>query len=143
MNIKFNAHNRSRARRFALQALYQWQISGNDLFDIERHFLNDYDMSNVEVVYFQELLHQIPKHLSELDSAYLPYIDRKISELDPIELITLRLGCYELMKRLDIPFKVAINEAVTLTKKFGTVEGYKYVNAVLDNVAQQIRPHKL
>lgn len=138
---KFNPHNRRRARRYALQALYQWQISGNDIADIEQHFLQDYDMAKVEVSYFQELLHEIPKHISELDAMFQPLLDRKVSELDPIETVTLRMGTYELLKRLDIPYKVAIDEAVELTKTFGTVDGYKYVNAVLDKVAQKSRPH--
>lgn len=138
---KFNPHNRRRARRYALQALYQWQLSGSDIFDIERQFLNDYDMAKVEVPYFQELLHEIPKQISELDATFQPLLDRKVSELDPIETVTLRMGTYELLKRLDIPYKVAIDEAVELTKTFGTVDGYKYVNAVLDKVAQKSRPH--
>ncbi len=140
---KFNPHDRRRARRYAMQALYQWGMSNSDIFDIERQFLNDYDMAKVEVPYFQELLHEIPKQISELDTAFELYLDRKISELNPIELISLRMGTYELLKRLDIPYKVAIDEAVELTKKFGTVEGFKYVNAVLDKVAQQARPHQL
>ncbi len=140
-NIKFNPHTRRRARRYALQALYQWFLSGTDIFDIERQFLNDYDMAKVEVSYFQELLHEIPKLISELDAAFQPLLDRKITELDPIEAVTLRMGTYELLKRLDIPYKVAIDEAVELTKKFGTVDGYKYINAVLDKVAKKVRPH--
>lgn len=142
-NTKFNPHNRSRARRYALQALYQWVIADGELFDIERQYLNDYDMAKVEVPYFQELLHEIPKHLSELDAIFQPLLDRKIAELDTIEVVALRIGTYELSKRLDIPYKVAINEAVELTKTFGTIEGYKYINAVLDKVAQKARPHRL
>lgn len=143
MNQKnFNPHERRRARRYALQALYQWRFSGDDLLNIERHFLNEYNMQNVEVSYLKELLHGIPKHLTELDQAFKPFLDREIKELDPIELIALRLGTYELMLRLDIPYKVAINEAVELTKKFGTVEGYKYINAILDKLAFNLRPHE-
>ena len=142
-NNKFNPHNRRRARRYALQGLYQWKFTGSDLVDIERYFLNEYSMDKVEVPYLQELLHEVPKQGADLDAAFKPFlVDREVSELDPIELITLRMGTYELMKRLDIPYKVAINEAVELCKKFGTVEGYKYVNAVLDKLASTLRPHE-
>lgn len=140
---KFNPHDRRRARRYALQALYQWKFTGNDLGEIERHFLNEYSMNKVEVPYLQELLHEIPKQGAVLDASFKPFlVDKDVSELDPIELITLRMGTYELIKRLDIPFKVAINEAVELCKKFGTAEGYKYVNAVLDKLAPTLRPHE-
>ena len=140
---KFNPHDRRRARRYALQALYKWKFTGYDLADIEQHFLSEYSMDKVEVSYLQELLHEIPKLASELDGTFKPYlIDKEIAELDPIELITLRMGTYELQKRLDIPYKVVINEAVELAKKFGTVEGYKFVNAVLDKLAPTLRPHE-
>lgn len=139
---KFKPHDRRRARRYALQALYQWLLSGSDLIAIEQHFLSSYNMDKVEVEYLAELLHGIPKQLKFLDDLLTPFLDRKLSELNPIELISLRIGAYELSQRIDIPYKVAINEAVELTKSYGTVDGYKYVNAVLDQLALKIRPHE-
>ncbi len=138
---KFNPHDRKRARRYALQALYQWQFTQDDMLDIQRYFLNNYDMKKVEVEYLTELMREISENIAEIDNTFLPYLDRPLKDLNAIELSCLRIGVYELLKRLDVPYKVAINEAVELTKKFGTVEGYKYVNAILDKLAPILRPH--
>lgn len=135
----FNAGARRKARHYALQALYQWQISRNPLRDIEAQFLSEYDFSQVDVDLFRELLHQVPAHLGELEQAFTPYLDRPLRELNPIELTLLRMGCYELAHRIDVPFKVAINEVVAQAKKFGAAESHKYINAVMDKLAQQLR----
>jgi len=135
----FNAARRHKARHYGMQALYQWQISRNALRDIENQFRAEYDFSQVDLEFFQELLHQIPAQLGELELIFSPYLDRPLKDLTPIELSLLRMGTYELAHRIDVPFKVAINEAVSLAKKFGAAESHKYINGVLDNVAKQLR----
>jgi len=135
----FNAGARRKARHYALQALYQWQISRNPLQQIERQFLTEYDFKQVDLEYFQDLLHQIPAQVGDLELAFTPYLDRPLKDLNPIELTLLRMGCYELTHRIDVPFKVAINEAVALAKKFGAAESHKYINAVMDQLAKKLR----
>ena len=114
-----------------MQALYQWYMTGYDLSEIEGQFRADYDFKKVDLAYFQDILHQAPANMNELEAAFSPHLDRKLSELDPIELSLLRLGSYELLKRIDVPYKVVINEAVSLAKKFGASEGHKFINGVL------------
>ena len=140
---KHQITGRRRARTMALQALYQWMMTEADLIHIEAEFHNVKQMDKVDTEYFHELLHQIPQFLSEIDAAFEPYLDRKITELNPIELIAIRIATYELGHRLDIPYKVAINEALDLTKKFGTVTGFKYVNGIVDRVAKKLRPGEI
>jgi N utilization substance protein B len=130
---------RSKARRFAVQALYQWQMAGQDLNDIEAQFLSEMPVRKVDVAYFQELLHRIPARVDELDALLAGHLDRSIDELDPVERAVLRLGVYELAERLDIPFRVVINEAVELAKVFGAEQSHRYINGVLDKLAAQLR----
>ena len=130
---------RSLARQRALQALYQWQMTGQDLSDIDKQFMEEQEMKKVEIKYFQELLHQIPKHLNELDGLSGEVLDRGIEQVDPVERAILRIGTYELKNRIDIPYRVVINEAVELAKVFGAEQGHKYINSILDKVAQKIR----
>ena len=136
---KINPMARHKARRYALQALYQWQLTGNDLFEIERYFLNEHNMKKVDTAYFSELLRAIPQQLDELDEKMRAWLDRPLEELDPIERTILRIGVYELAKRPDIPYRVVINEALELAKTFGAEDGYKYVNGILDQVARLLR----
>lgn len=133
------SHARRRARRAALQALYQWLLSGHNLREIEKQFREEQDLRKVDIEYFQELLHQIPKHVDELQRLLEPLLDRPINELDPVESATLYIGLYELRYRLDIPYRVIINESVDLAKRFGASDSYKYVNGVLDQLAKQLR----
>ncbi|KPK36611.1 MAG: hypothetical protein AMJ69_13165 [Gammaproteobacteria bacterium SG8_47] len=130
---------RSKARRFAVQALYQWQMAGQDLNDIEAQFLSEMPVRKVDVVYFQELLHRVPARVDELDAVLSEYIDRPIDELDPVERAVLRVGVYELAERLDVPYRVVINEAVELAKVFGAEQSHRYINGVLDKVAAKLR----
>lgn len=134
-----NPGARRKARHYGLQALYQWHMTRNPVRDIEVQFLADYDFSNVDIEYFHDIVHHVPANLDELQEAFAPHLDRPISDLDPIELSILRLGSYELVKRIDIPYKVAINEAVALAKKFGATDGHKYINGVLDKLAREVR----
>ena len=135
----FNPALRRKARHYALQALYQWQISQNPLQQIEQQFRGEYDFSQVDLEFFQELLHRIPAQLGELDALFAPHLDRQTDAVTPIELALLRIGTYELAHRIDVPFKVAISEAVSLAKKFGAAESHKYINGVLDATAKQLR----
>ena len=107
--------------------------------DIEVEFRADYDFSHVDLEYFQALLHKIPACMDELDQALEPLLDRNLKDLDPIELTLLRMGMYELTWRIDVPYKVVINEEVALAKKFGATDSHKYVNGVLDKAARQLR----
>ncbi|ODC04280.1 N utilization substance protein B [Terasakiispira papahanaumokuakeensis] len=143
---------RSAARQLTLQALYQWQISGNTMADIEaqlRAAMPDDNLEPhediVEVVrqadhaYFHELAHGIVRYRQEMDEAFSGYLDRELDDLDPIEISILRLGSYEMIKRLDVPYRVVINEAVELAKRFGGTDSHKYVNGVLDKLAKTKR----
>jgi N utilization substance protein B len=133
------SHARTRARECAVQAIYQWQLTGNDLADIEKHFLEEHDLKGVDVAYFRELLHGVPSHLHELDDHITPFLDRSLDSVDPVERAILRVGTYELEFRLETPYRVVINEGVELGKTFGAEDGHKYVNGILDKVAQKLR----
>lgn len=122
-----------------MQALYQWHMAGASPRDIEAEFRTDYDFSVVDLEYFQALLHGVAAEAETLDDLYAPLLDRKLGELDPIERALLRMGSFELRARIDVPYRVVINEAVALAKKFGATESYKYVNGVLDKLARQLR----
>lgn len=131
---------RRKARHYALQALYQWHMAGAALSDIEAEFRTDYDFEKVDLEFFQDITHNVPAKVDELEALFEPYlIDRSLAELDPIERAVLRLGTYELNERIDVPYKVAINESVALAKKFGAAESHKFVNGVLDKLAKQLR----
>jgi N utilization substance protein B len=137
--MTFSPHERARARRYAMQALYQWDLSGSDLPLIRRQFLEAEDFSRADTKYFIELLSEAPKNIDIIDENISKFIDRPIEQLDPVERAVLRLSTYELLYRLDIPFRVSINEAVQLTKKFGAEQGHAFVNAVLDKAAHKLR----
>lgn len=131
------------ARQYALQALYQWQLSQTPPADIEAQFLAKQINKKTDLSYFKELIHTIPAQHAELDNYMIPFLSRPIHEVDPVELAILRLSIYELAKRLDIPYRVSINEALELTKKYGSIEGFKFVNGVLDHIARQLRIHEI
>lgn len=131
---------RRRARECAVQAIYSWQVSRNDLADVETSFIAEQDMKGVDTKYFRELLHGVVKNTAELDEKMTPYLtERKVEELGQVELAILRIALYELMKRQDVPYKVVINEAIDLTKTFGAADSHKFVNGVLDKIAPTIR----
>lgn len=133
------SQQRSQARRHAVQAIYQWQIAGQDVRDILNQFLEEQTLADFEVGYFRDLLQGVPTHLDELDDLLKPALDRAIESVDPVERAVLRLGVYELCYKLEVPYRVVINEAVELAKVFGAEQGHKYVNGVLDRVAKQVR----
>jgi N utilization substance protein B len=130
---------RSRARRRALQALYAWQMSGSSMKSVIDQFRHEQDMEVADLEYFEDLLRGVEQHVAELDEALKPYIDRDVEQIDPIERAALRLAAYELTHRLDVPYRVIINEAIEVTKRFGADHGHSYVNGVLDKLAAQVR----
>lgn len=134
---------RHNAREYAVQAMYQWQLSGAPVSDIEAQFLSEHITEEIDLEYFQELIRHIPNEIEELNKHMHPFLKRSLKDLDPVELAILHIGIYELSKRPDIPYRVIINEALELTKKFGSIEGYKFVNGVLDQVARQLRVHEI
>lgn len=122
-----------------MQALYEWAISGNVMLEIEARYRVENDMHKVDLDYFHELIHEIVNHSDAIDDAYLSHLDRKFHELDHVERAILRIGTYELLHRIDVPYKVVINEGIELAKDFGATESHKYVNSILDEVAKQHR----
>lgn len=136
---KVSVRARRLARRFVLQALYQRQLAGTAVREIEAQFLQDHEHEKFDQVYFHEVLTSIPAAESELCDQLAPVLDRRLEELDPIELAILLMGCYELAHRVDVPYKVVINEAIELAKVFGAAESHKYVNSVLDKMARRFR----
>lgn len=127
------------ARSLAMQALYQWHMAGQSLSEIEAQFRVDNDFEQVDGAYFHELLTGVARSKTELDAALEPLLDRPLAELDPVELAILRLSTYELMQRLDVPYRVVINEGIELAKVFGATDGHKFVNGVLDRLAPRLR----
>ena len=138
--MKFSAHARTRARRYCMQALYQWDLSGLDMTEIQRQFFEAEDFTNADGGYFIELLNGVKTRIESIDSHISESIDRPISQLDPVERAILRIACYELLFRHDIPYRVSINEAIMLARKFGAEQGHAFINGVLDNMARKIRP---
>ncbi len=135
--------SRHKARRAAVQALYQWHLTGQSPSEIENHFIVGHEMEDVDIEYFHHLVSEIPMHCQGLDDHIAPHLDRNIGEVDPVELACLRLGAYEFEHHPEIPYKVVLNEAVELAKTFGAEHGHKYVNAILDKVAHKLRPLEL
>lgn len=138
---KMKPKARRKAREFSLQAIYQWQLAAQPLDEITTQYCQsqEFNAKAVDCEYFQELVQGVIGQATQLDELITPWLDRSIEELDPIELAVLRLAIYELKYQLAVPYRVVINEAIELTKKFGTQEGFKYINGVLDKAAHQLR----
>ncbi|MFT7244926.1 MAG: N utilization substance protein B [Candidatus Azotimanducaceae bacterium] len=131
--------SRSKARRFVLQALYQMHMSGTSAVDVYAQFRQSHDMKRVDTEYLQGLLIGIDTHRAELLALIGPKLERKIEELDPIETAALLIGTYELQHKIELPYRIAINEGVELAKQFGATESHKLVNSVLDALARDLR----
>lgn len=131
---------RRRAREFALQGLYEWLISGSDAGVIDAHVREQDGFAKCDTAHFDALLHGCIHEAADLDAVLARHVDRKTSELSPVEHAVLMIACYELRHCIDVPYKVAINEAVELAKSFGGTDGHKYVNGVLDKAAADLRP---
>ncbi len=125
---------RRKARRLAVQAIYSWQLSGNNIADVEHEFLTEQSLDGVDVAYFRELFSGVATKKAQLDEQFTPFLDRPIDEVSPVEKAIVRLATYELTFRKDVPFKVAINEAIELAKAFGADESHKFVNGLLDKL---------
>ena len=132
--------SRRRSREFALQGLYEWLLSGSEASVIEAHMREQDDFKKADAAHFDALLHGCVVEAADLDAVLARHVDRKTSELSPIEHGVLLIGTYELKHCVDIPYRVAINEAVELAKSFGGTDGHKYVNGVLDKAASELRP---
>jgi len=155
---------RSQARRYAVLALYQWQLTGQSPVEIGQHFFDDpawidevaeslaemaeepgrpMGRTGYDRRLFTRILQGVPEHLSEIDLALAPALDRPLEQVDPVERAILRSGAFELLRCPDVPARVAINEAVELAKLFGAEQGHRYVNGVLDRIAREVRPDEV
>ena len=130
---------RSRARRRALQAVYAWQMSGSSMNKVLDQFRDEQDMEIADLAYFEDLLRGLDSHCADIDAALQPFLDRAVDQVDPIERAVLRLATYEMRYRLDVPYRVVINEAIEIAKRFGADHGHTYVNGVLDHAALEWR----
>ena len=131
---------RRRSREIALQGLYEWLVSGTDAGVIDAHMREQDGFDKADRAHFDALLHGCITEAADLDGVLAKFVDRKTTELSPVEHGVLMIGAYELKHCVDIPYKVAINEAVELAKSFGGTDGHKYVNGVLDKAAADLRP---
>jgi N utilization substance protein B len=131
---------RRRSRELALQGLYQWLVSGADGAEVEAHIREQEGFEKCDRAHFDALLHGGIREAAALDAVLARHVDRKTTELSPIEHGVLMIGAYELTHCIDIPYRVVINEAVELAKSFGGTDGHKYVNGVLDKAASDLRP---
>ncbi|MFT3741496.1 MAG: transcription antitermination factor NusB [Gammaproteobacteria bacterium] len=130
---------RHKARCLAVQAIYQWQLAEASPAEIQREFYDRSLPDKVDLDYFSVLLQGVTKDKDRIDAQYTHLLDRPLKEIGPVELAILRLATFELLERMDIPFRVVINEALRLAKLFGAEDGFKYINAVLDQVARKTR----
>jgi len=131
---------RRRAREYALQGLYQWQVAGNTVGDIRAHLAGDERFARADGEYFAQLLGGTVAAAADLEREIAPALDRRIEELSPVERGILLLAAWELKHAPEVPYRVVINEAIELAKEFGGTDGYKYVNGVLDKLAPRLRP---
>lgn len=143
MNAKTTQHidaaARTRARRRGLQAIYAWEMGDRPMAGVIVQFKTEQDMGVVDVAFFEDVLKGVEAHCEELDAGLTPHLDRTVEEVDPIERAALRLGAYELKYRPDVPYRVILNEAVEITKRFGAEHGHTFVNGVLDKLANDWR----
>ena len=137
------AAGRSKARRFVLQGLYQIAMTGHPASQVESQLIQDHEMKKVDTLYLHELFTGVAQTRSDLDEKISVHLSRELKELDAIEHAVLLIGAYELSHRIDIPYKVAINEGVQLARQFGASESHKLVNSVLDLIAQETRDSRV
>ncbi len=130
---------RSVSRKLLMQAIYQWQLTGHSFAELRNQYTSEEGFSAADDDYFRELLKGITETAGELDATLAEFADRPLDQLDPVERAVLLIGVYELKQRTDVPYRVVINEAVDLAKRFGATDAHKYVNALLDRAAQDLR----
>ena len=143
MNDRSSYEPRRRARRRALQAIYQWQITGQEANDILVQFRAAQDMKGVDVDHFEILVRGVSAKKDELDAALQNFLDRPLEQVDVMEKVVLRIGAYELLHCPEQPFRVVVDECVDLAHRFGSEQGHSYVNAVLDKAARKLRPNEM
>ena len=131
---------RRKSREFALQGLYEWLLNGADAGVVDAHVREQEGFAACDIAHFDRLLHGCIRERDALDAVLAPHLDRQLAQLSPVEHAALMIGSFELMHCIEIPYKVAINEAVELAKSFGGTDGHKYVNGVLDQAAAGLRP---
>ena len=134
---------RTRARELLVQAMYQKQIAGHECAELLAQFHEQVAYERVDQEFFDEALPQICANQQSLEETIAGLIDRPLEQLDPVEMSVLLIGVYELQSRVDVPYRVVINEGVNLAKRFGALDGHKYINACLDVAAQSLRPSEL
>ena len=130
---------RTQSRRVALQALYQWQVTNEEVPEIIKQFQEAQLLEGLDFDLFKTLISEISVKAEDLDALYETYLDRSVARIDPVEKAIMRMGVYELQNSIAIPYKVIINECVELAKRFGADESHKYVNGILDKAAKQLR----
>lgn len=133
------AKARGKSRRLAMQAIYQWQMTGDNISDIKQQFFDENNKAKLDTAFFSEMVSGVASSISELDPLLEKYMSRSVESVDPVERSILRLATYEFINRLDVPYRVVLNEAVTITKEFCSENSHTFVNAVLDKVAKEIR----
>ena len=130
---------RHKARHFALQAIYQWQLTQLSPTEIERQFLEDQPVRGADLDYFHDLVSGVVNNVSEIDETYAPHLSRPLEDLDQIDKAVLRLGTFELLYRQEVPYRVVINESIILAKEFAEQDSHKFVNGVLDKVIKAFK----
>lgn len=136
---KGQAKARGKSRRLAMQAIYQWQMTGDSITDIKQQFFEENNMSKFDSDFFSELVSGVASSISEIDPYLAKNMSRSVDSVDPVERSILRLGVYEFINRFDVPYRVVLNEAVNITKEYCAEQSHTFVNAVLDKVAKEIR----
>mgnify|MGYP003546332857 CR=1 FL=1 len=130
---------RHKARHFALQAIYQWQLTGLSATEIEKQFLEDQPVRGADLDYLHDLISGVINSVATLDEAFAPHLSRPLDDLDQVDKAVLRLGTFELLYRQEVPYRVVINEAIILAKEFAEQDSHKFVNGVLDKVVKAIK----
>ncbi len=133
------AKARGKSRRLAMQAIYQWQMTGDSITDIKQQFFEENNISTFDSAFFSELVSGVASSINALDPLLEKYMTRSIESVDPVERSILRLASYEFINRLDVPYRVVLNEAVNIAKEYCAEKSHTFVNAVLDKVAKEIR----
>jgi len=135
MNTRERFEPRKRARRRALQAIYQWQMTGQEAAEIHGQFRTAQDLSKIDEEHFERLLYGVTTDKEALNDALQPFLDRPMEQVDVMERVVLRIGAWELLNCPELPFRVILDESVDLARRFGSEQGHSYVNAVLDKAA--------
>ncbi len=133
------AKARGKSRRLVMQAIYQWQMTGDNISEIKQQFVDENNMTTLDATFFSEAVSGVASSISELDPLLEKYMTRTIESVDPVERSILRLATYEFVNRFDVPYRVVLNEAVNITKEYCSEKSHTFVNAVLDKVAKEIR----